>query len=154
MEEAPEYIIRPSIGRILVPKVLITLVLAIIFYFGILLNVMLLEIQMPAMVTTLILSVMFLLVIIQGLLSYLQTAKIQYFVFRNRIQSNEIKAQYIMFNAVQSIKDNTNIFDKMFGTGTLVLEPGVTLTGIPNFQQTSAYIRQMIQYSRAQYQQQ
>jgi hypothetical protein len=154
MVDIPQYIIRPSMQRILIPQIIITTVLAFVFYVGIAINVALLRISIPGSVRWLIIAILALLVIIQGLLSYVQTAKVQYAVYSNRIQIEGPKPVYLMFNAVQDVQEKRNFFDNIFHTGTLILEPGMKLAAIPNFEQMSAYIKQMMQYSRTQYVQQ
>ncbi len=153
MAELPEYLIRPNPLRIVVPQLLLTTVLAFIFYIGILLNVTLLGVKIPGSIQILIVSVLVLLVIVQGLLTYVQTSKIQYSVYKNRIQIEGAKPEYIMFNTIQSVQPKKTFFDKIFNTGTIVIEPKKKISGIPNFDQTFGYLQQMIQYARMQYQQ-
>ncbi len=153
MADLPTYIIKPNVMRIVASQLVITFFLAIIFYVGIALNIFLLGISIPININILIISVLLLLVIIQGLLSYVQTSKMQYAIYSNRIQIEGPKPKYIMYNAIQNIKQKKALFDKLFNTGTLVIEPKMRLVGISNFDQTYAYILQMIQYTRSQFNQ-
>ena len=153
MQDFPEYVIRPNVTRVLIPQIIITSVLAVIFYLGILLNVTLLRIFIPGTINMLIISVLALLVVMQVLLSYLQASKTHYSIYKNRIQIEGPKQQYIMFSTIQSMKASKNIFDNMLNTGTLVIEPKIKITAIPNFDQNYQYLNQMIQFARAQYSQ-
>lgn len=151
MADTPQYIIKPSKSRMVIPKLLITLVLAIVFYAGILINVSLLGINVPEGVNILILAVLLLLVIIQGLMTYVQASKAMYAIYRNRLQIEGTKAQYVLFNAVQDVKQEKNFFDKLFKTATIHITPNLTLRGVPHGDQTFAYIQQMVTYGRNQY---
>ena len=153
MQDFPEYVIRPNVTRVLIPQIIITSVLAVVFYLGILLNINLLRIFIPPTINVLIISVLALLVAIQALLSYLQTSKTQYSVYKNRIQIEGPKQQYIMFNTVQGINTSKNVFDSMLNTGTLIIEPKIKIQAIPDFDRNFAYLNQMIQYARTQYNQ-
>lgn len=153
MEEAPEYIIKPNAVRLLISQLLVTALLAGLFYVGIAINVSLLGLNIPTTINWLIAAVLSLLILIQGMLTYVQASKTQYFIFRNRVELPGTKPIYVMFNTVQEIKRKKNFLDKMFNTGTIILGPNIKLKGIPNFEQTLAYITQMVQYSRTQYNQ-
>ena len=152
MADLPSYVIKPSIARVLIPQFVITAVLGGVFYAGIALNVFLLGISIPASINILISVTIALLVITQALLTYVQTSKVQYSVYANRIQIEGPNPIYVMFNSIQDIQTKKNVLDNIFSTGTIVAGPNVELVGIPNFDQTTAYIKQMLQYSRAQYQ--
>ena len=153
MADIPEYIIKPKISRVVVPQTLLTLFLGFVFYIGIALNVALLGLRIPTNIRLLIAAILTLLVVIQSLLSYLQAAKTQYSIYRNRVQIEGGKSGYVMFNTVQEVKQKRTFFDKVFNTGTLVFVPGLELHAVPNYEQMNAYMQQMVQYSRMQYSQ-
>jgi len=153
MADIPQYVINPSVMRLVIPQVLVTFILAIVFFVGIAINVKLLGVRIPRSVGILIVVVLVLLVVIQGLLSYLQASKTRYSIFTNRIQIDGEKQNYIMFNAIQSMQSKKDLFDKIFKTGTLVFEPKMKIKAIPNFDQNFAYLQQLLQYSRTQYRQ-
>jgi hypothetical protein len=154
MADIPQYVIRPDIKRVLISSIIVTAALAFIFYLGIIINVALLQLNIPSGINILIIAVLILLVLIQGLLSYLQTSKLRYAVYSNRIQIEGIKQEYILFNAVQDIQANKNFFDRIFNTGTIVIIPNMQLKAVSNFDQNFVYIKQVVQYSRNQYYQQ
>lgn len=147
MQEFPEYTIKPSTIRIALPTFLTTLLLGILFYIGIAINVYLLGISIPTTVNILIFSIMLLLAIIQSLLTYVQASKTVYLIYKNRVQSG---SDYVMFNNVQDISVVKNMFDGFFGTGTVKIN-SMKLNAVPNIDQTSGYIKQLMQYSRTQY---
>ena len=152
MADFPEYVIRPHVIRSVVPQIIFTIVLATVFYVGIALNVYLLNISIPTSINILIIIVLVLLIIIQVLLTYLQTSKTRYSIYKNRIQIEGVKQEYVMFNSIQEIKMKRGFFDRMFNTGTIIIEPSkLKITSIPDFNQTMAYLNQMVQYSRMQY---
>lgn len=150
MPELPEYIVRPKASRIVVSQVIITFFLAVLFYVGIVINLNLLGLPLPSSVRWLIIAVLLLLVIVQGLLSYLQSSKIQYAIYKNRVEILGPKPKYIMFNTIQNITSKHNFFDKIFNTGTIILGPNFTCRAVPHFEQMIPYLNQMIQYSRTQ----
>ena len=123
----------------------------LLFYAGIAINVFLLRVSIPGSINILIISILILLVVMQGLLTYVQSSKLRYLVYKNRIQIEGAKQEYIMFNTIQELKHKRNFFDKMFNTGTLVIGPKKNIIAVPNFDQNFLYISQMIQYSRMQY---
>ncbi|HME87011.1 MAG TPA: PH domain-containing protein [Candidatus Nanoarchaeia archaeon] len=153
MADVPEYVIKPKISRIIISQTLLTAILAFVFYAGIFLNVTLLDISVPANIKWLIVAVLGVLVILQTLLSYVQSSRLQYLIFKNRVQVLGGKNEYIMFNAIQDIQVNQNLVDKLFNTGTITLLPNVQLKAVANFDQTNSYLRQLIQYARNQYNQ-
>ncbi|MBS3115074.1 PH domain-containing protein [Candidatus Woesearchaeota archaeon] len=153
MADIPEYIIRPNAARILIPSIVMTVFLAFLFYAGILINVTLLGISIPGSINILIAAVLGLSVIVQSLLTYLQASKMQYSIYRNRIQIEGAKQQYFMFNVIQELNFKKNFLDRMLGTGTIVIDPKTRLKAISNFDQTFVYLKQLLQYSRMQYNQ-
>lgn len=151
MPDFPLYTIKPNATRMLVSSILLTAALAVVFYVGIAVNSYLLGIAIPGSINILIIAILALLVIIQGSLTYLQASKTQYLVYSNRIQIEGLKKYYIMFNALQDIKAKRNIFDRLLNTGTAVLTQKIKLKAMPNFDQTFTYLKEMIQYTRMQY---
>ncbi len=149
MTELPDYVIKPNVTKVIVSQIIVTTVLAALFYLGIFINVSLLNIEIPGTINILIISVIALLVFIQALLSYLQTSKTTYSIYKDRLQIDE---KYMMFSSIQEMKEKRNFIDRFFDTGTLII--GKTkVTAIPNFAQTIIYLKQMVQYSRTQYNQ-
>lgn len=151
MTDFPLYTIKPNTTRMLISSILLTALLAVVFYVGIAVNSYLLGMTIPGSVNILIIAVLVLLVIIQASLTYLQVSKTQYLVYSNRIQIEGLKKEYIMFNAMEDIKAKRNVFDRLLNTGTAALTQKIKLKAIPNFDQTFVYLKQMIQYSRMQY---
>ncbi|MEK6887032.1 MAG: hypothetical protein AABW88_04315 [Nanoarchaeota archaeon] len=153
MADLPEYTIKPNVTRILIPSIINTVLLAFLFYAGILINVTLLGIAIPTGINILIVAVLGLLVVIQALLTYLQASKTRYEIYKNRIQIEGAKQQYFMFSVIQELKFKKSFLDKALGTGTLIIDPKTKLKAIPNFEQTFVYLKQLLQYSRMQYNQ-
>ena len=154
MADIPEYIIRPNVTRVIIPSIIITVFLAFLFYAGILINVTLLGVAIPGSINMLIAATLSLLVIIQALLTYLQISKTRYTVYKNRIQIEGAKQQYFMFNVIQELNIKKNFLDRALGTGTVMIDPKTKLKAVPNFDQTFVYLKQLLQYSRMQYNQQ
>jgi hypothetical protein len=153
-DDLPEYVIKPSSIRLFVSQLLITSGLAAVFYLGVYLNIMLLGISIPLTINILIVATLLLLAVIQALMTYLQTSKTRYSVYRNRIQVDGAKQEYIMFNAIPELKAHKNFLDNLFGTGSIIVGPKKKFMAIPNFNQNFNYINQLMQYSRTQYIQQ
>ena len=109
-----------------------------------------LGIEIPSGINILIAAVLGLLIVIQALLTYLQTSKTQYSVYKNRIQIEGMKQQYFMFDGIQELRFKKTFLDKALGTGTLVIDPKTKLKAVPNFDQTFVYLKQLMQYSRIQ----
>ncbi len=150
MVDFPEYAVKPNTARIVFPQIILTALLAGVFYAGIAVNVYLLGVSTPLSIKILIMAVLSLLVVIQALLSYVSSTKTKYLVYKNKIQIEGIKPVYVMFNTVQELKAKRNIFDKFFKTGTIVAGD-VKIKAVPNFDSVFMYVKQMVQYSRTQY---
>lgn len=148
--EAPLYVLKPDKTRILVPNTIKLAILCIVFYLGVLLNVSLLKISIPNYINILIIVVLLLLIVIESILSLVKLSRIQYRFFPNRMQVIGPRPQYIDFSHVVSVTSKQNFFDKLFGTGTIILGT-YRMKSITNLAPNLDYIQKLVQSSRAQY---
>jgi uncharacterized membrane protein YdbT with pleckstrin-like domain len=137
--------------RAIIPTVLGTTLLAFVFYAGIVINISLLGVSIPGEINILIFAVLALLVIMQSLLTYVQTAHLRYYVYKNRIQTIGKKEGYVMFNSIQDMRMTKNILDDIFGTCSIKIQPDFVMKGLQTPDQTYAYLKQMMDYARSQY---
>ena len=58
------------------------------------------------------------------------------------------KTKTIYFSQIASINMDTDVFDKLFNTGKIVLEPGFLIKSIKDTNQMYIYIQRLIQYAK------
>ncbi len=146
--EQPVYLLEQSKKRAIVPKVIILIVLGIIFYFGILLNIALLE--MSASTETLIrisaLIILFILITVGIYLSYRRSVQ-QYKFFREGITFINKKINYV---DIKNTTPKQNLLDKLFHTYQIKLGDNFFLRHIPNDIQVENYLQQLVAYAQKQ----
>ncbi|MFC1728169.1 hypothetical protein ACFLZ7_01745 [Nanoarchaeota archaeon] len=148
--EAPLYVLKPDKARIVIPNGLKLILLAIVFYVGVLINIKLLSLNIPDYINLLIIIVLVILVLLESILSFVRLSKIQYLFYPNRLEVKGTKQQYVMFTNVPVVKFDQNFFDKLFDTGSVTFG-AYKMKAIPNVQQNVDYLEKLIQSSRTQY---
>ena len=79
--EIPLYTVKSNTSRILTPKIIRLLGLAILLYIGVWLNSILINKPIPSSINYLIIVMIFILVLIETILIYNQTLKSKYYFF-------------------------------------------------------------------------
>lgn len=148
--EAPLYVLKPKKSRILVPNGIKLLLLSIAFYVGVLINVNLLNLAIPSYINILIIVILVLLIGIESILTFVRLSRIQYTFFQTRMQVSGPKEQYVMFSNIQTASSSQSFFDKLFGTGTIIIGT-YKMKAMPNVPQNLQYVQSLIQASKGQY---
>ena len=144
--EQPLYSASQAKGRALIPKALSLIVLAIIFYLGVLLNISLLELdaQQETQLKTGALILLSLLILL-GLLLALRKTWTPYLFFRDRITFGKESIHYANINEINTL---TNNLDKIFKTNSIQLEKKFFLRYLPQSLQLANYIQQLVNYTK------
>jgi len=150
MDQQPQYVFKSKAMKILLPKVLTLIILAALFYVGILVNIGLLKLdgETETIVKSSGLLIMALLVIVGALLN-VKKAKTPYKYFPQQITHGKSKISYA---DIPSVEKKQSIMDKIFGTYTLKLSKKFSIEGIPKDVDLKSYTDQMVSYNKSQIQ--
>ena len=146
----PEYSVKQKPIRVVISKVLFFATAGIIFYLALLLNFKLLELKVSNWIHILIASILAILLIVEGLLIFYNSKKQVYNFFIDRATHKE---EVIHYNIVSSIKVEENLFDHLFKTGTVVLEPGFEVKHVENPHHLFIYLEDSIRNNKFKYSQ-
>ena len=150
--ELPQYTLHLTIKRMLFPRILLLVVLAPIFYFGIWLNSRLLGIEIPGFIAVFLILFLIILVIAQAILHYIAFQKFQYSFYTNRIEFEGKKPRTFLFSDFEQATLKQNILDKIFNTGSIQLSKTFSIGPISNLTQVKTYVEQLVRYYRYQQQ--
>jgi len=144
--EQPLYSVYESKKRALIPKTLYLLVLAFIFYLGVLLNISLLALDAQQETTfktgaLLILAAL----ILMGIILAVRKMRQPYLFYKNRIAHGKEMIYYIN---IAGTAPQINFFDKIFKTYSIPLGKTFSIRNIPQSIQLSNYIQQLLEYVR------
>lgn len=147
--EQPLYAVYESKPRVLIPKTLSLLFLAFIFYFGVLVNISLLELSasQETMLKTGALLALAVLIIIGIFLTFRKTQQ-PYLFYRNKITHGKETMYYVN---ITNTSPSTNFLDTVFKTYSIPLGKKFSLQHIPEITQKvqlSNYIQQLIEFAK------
>src|SRR3989338_4824801 len=140
------YSIYESKPRALIPKTLSLLLLAFIFYMGVLVNVSLLEldaVQETSLKTGALLILAVLLIL--GIALTFRKTQQPYLFYRNRITHGKETLYYL--NIINTTPQ-TNFLDHAFKTYSIQLGKTFALRHLPETIQLSNYLQQLIEFSK------
>jgi hypothetical protein len=146
--DLPLYSTKPNIIRVLVPKVFKLIGLAVLLYAGVWLNLLVMKKQIPSSINYLVIAIIFVLVLIESLLTYLQTSKNKYYFFAGRVEFRGKLAKTLDFRYVTNMFVSKNFVDKILGTGTILVQPDFVIGSVSNCDQVFAYLQQLVQRVR------
>ena len=144
--EPPLYSVYQSKRRALIPKMLLLLFLAFIFYLGILVNISLVELDadQETMLKTGALLLLATLIVVGTFLTYRKTRQ-PYLFYRNRITHGKKAIYYLN---ITNTLPQTNFLDRIFKTYSIQLGKTFFLRRIPETIQLSDYLQQLIQFAK------
>ena len=147
--ELPQYTTKPSVIRMIVPEFLKMFSLSMLFYVGIKLNFYFLEITAPSYVDIVLISFLAVVSLAQVVISNRKTSAEQYNFYSNRIERvGGKKPMQILFADVKNITISKNLFDNLFGTAKISVEPNLDMNYITNANQIYYYIQKLVQNYR------
>jgi len=141
-----QYSIKPNISRILLPQ-LFELIPGIILLYLLVINLIRMGQEPSLIVHILVLAILVTAALLQLFVSYLNSAKTAYTIMADRIEITGKMQQTIMLAQVQQVNIRIGLFDRLFGTGTIILD-GFKIRNINNPQQVLQYIQQMVNSAR------
>jgi len=140
------YSVASKKSRVLIPKIFILLILGVVLYMGILLNVGLLALdgETETIVKSSSIFVVILIILV-GILLNLKKAKTSYNFYQTSIANGKSNINYA---DIENVQVKRGLWDRMFGTYTLVLSKKFKIEGIPKKIDLQAYTQQMINYNK------
>ena len=151
--ELPQYTLYLSLPRILIPKALILMCLGGFLYLGVWLNLLILNIIIPAEYHMYIILGIGVLVVMQGILNYLKFSNYRYLFYRDRVIYEGKNEKAIMLSDIQNIGFGKNFVDNIFNTGTITLSPAHKMRYVANTNQVYFYLQKLVQYAQSPYRQ-
>ena len=153
-QEQPIYELRQSKKRAIIPKIIILIFLSALFYFGILLNISLLELAEKEETMTKLISIGILIFLFfLGILLAIRRAKFTYRFYHNRLTFIKKEVYYAQ---ITNTIGKRNLFDKMFKTYSLPLNKKFAIKHISQQEQQQEqmqnYLQQLINYVKTQQQ--
>ena len=148
--ELPQYTLKPSINRMVVPWIFKLLGLSALFYAGIYFNVKYaFGAEIPAYINLLIFVFLIVLIVAQAFIYHVKFGKYKYLFFTNRIEYQAKKPKTFLFSDFTAAELKRGIFDKMFNTGSLKLSKDFIIGPVSNAAQIKNYLEQLVRYYQA-----
>ncbi len=150
----PNYSVRPSIKRAIIPHAFQTAFLCILFYAAVEINLRLfvsyrLLSSPPSYVLIAIAGVLCLLFIIEMLNTYRRYVLTVYTFYPDRIEVYGRKTTTVSLASVVTISLKKNILDAPFRTGSLVFLPAFRLDHLENPEQFLGYVQGLVSQARS-----
>jgi hypothetical protein len=144
-QEKPLYILPQLKKRAIIPKLFSLIILGTIFYLGVLLNLILLDLSEESIELVRLSSLIsiFVLIVI-GLLAAISRSRKKYYFYRDRITFNNNKIQY---NLITNTNQKQNFLDKVFKTYSIQLNNKFSLKHIPKNLNMVEYVNSMVSYA-------
>lgn len=147
VQEQVIYVLPQNKKRAIIPKIVSLVALGIIFYLGVLLNLLLLELTLDQKSLIQIISISILsIIIIFGIYLTIHQAYIPTKFYRTKVVVNKKELYYTSILSIQTKKD---FLDKLFKTYSLYLGNNFYLRNIPQEVQLESYLRQLMDYAKS-----
>jgi len=149
--EVPEYIIKPSLKRLLVPQFLRLILLCALFYLGVFINLKLLDKKVPLWFDIALITFLLLLAIAQIFITKKKASNWRYEFYSNRIEYFGDRLSSVLYSDIPEIKLKRNVFDLISNTSTIVLGK-FKMNYVSNYDEIAKYINNIIEnYKQQQY---
>lgn len=146
--ELPQYSARPRKARALVPELIKLASLGLVFYVGISINLSLLQITVSLSINIIMLLAIFTMVALQLLLTYLNLSKTAYEFYLDRIDVKGKKPRSLHYYDVHDMKITKGFLDKIYNTGTVMINPKFKLSNVEKPEELLNYLRGMVAYGQ------
>lgn len=144
-EEQPLYQLQQSKSRAIIPQMIVTLLLSVIFYGGVLLNLSLLEVKKNTEQIFQASTLIFLfLVLTLSIVLAARKAHAPYLFYRNKIV---FQKKIIPLTAINSVTTQQDPLDKIFRTYSLSGDH-LRIRNIPQEIQLQQYLQQLVAQSK------
>ncbi len=137
----PIYILRPSITRLILPKVFFLLPIIFLLYLALYLNLKFAGIEQTPLINLGIIVIIILVACFDLLFEYRKALHTEYNFFRNRL---EFLGQSIYFSQMQNIDIKKNLLDKYLHTCTFFVNGNYKLHGIEDSFNLYQYIHSIM----------
>ncbi len=117
-------------------------------YFGVWLNLIILNIYIPAEVHFYILLGIAVLVCIQGILNYMKYSSYRYLFYKDRMIFQGKNNLTILYSEIKTLDFKKNALDYIFNTGIINIYPKHQMNYVENTNQIYFYMQKLIDYSR------
>lgn len=142
MPEQPLYVVYQDIGRVLFPKLIQLALLGGLLYFGLWLNLYLLDVGDKKLLSIFAIAGIIILIAMELLIVARKTKVQGYMFYPNRV---EFGNKGVFYGNVRGVDFKATILDRIFGTGTILLHPYFRIQKIKNSSQIYAYVQRIIQ---------
>lgn len=146
--ESPLYVVRQESNRMTLPEVFKLVLLAATMYFGIFINFMILRKPMTGIHHAIIIAILVVLILVQSKLSRIRSKNINYVFYQNRIEQQGEEPMMVYLGNVSMVYLKKSLADRIFGTGTIYLEPGFAIRGVKNSDEIHQYVQRLVQLAR------
>jgi len=143
--EVAQYSVKPSVAGILLPQFFKLAALCACFYGGVWINFFILGKEIPFWIALLVVSVLAALFVAQLLITKSRAGKYHYDFFSNRVEFYGSRMASILYSDVEGVKISRSVFDRISGTGTIVLSKNFKISTISNYQEIQNYLNQIVQ---------
>lgn len=144
--ELPLYTLNLSLPRVLIPKSISLIMLGGLLYFGVWLNLLILNIIIPGIYHVYIAVFIVILVLLQAILNYLKYSNYKYLFFKDKIIYEGKTELIINYRDVQNLAFSKDFFDNIFNTGTIIMSPVHKIQYVANTNQMYFYVQKLLQY--------
>ena len=149
--ETPLYSAGLSLKRILIPKSLTLFALGILLYLGVFINLIILNIKIPAEWHLYIILGILILIILQAILNYLTFSNFRYHFYYDKIIFVGKKEIIIPYSQIQGLSADQDTFDRFFNTGSIFLSPVHKMMAIQDTNQLYFYLQKLLDSYRQNY---
>lgn len=144
--EQPIYVLHQNKKRALFPKILSLLILGTIFYFGVLLNLRLLDLLGSEETTIKTVSLIIVgAIILLGIILSLIKSRRAYIFYQNRIMFGK---KQVVYQQIINTVPTKNLSDKIFNTYSISLTKKFKIQNISQQIDLQSYVQQLIDYCK------
>ncbi|MBI1970123.1 PH domain-containing protein [Candidatus Woesearchaeota archaeon] len=152
------YVLSQNQKRVLVPKALLLMFLTGLFYFFVLLNIWLalelklLRMKPPIAVHIIVLLLLGVFAAIQMVLDVRRLHQRQYLFSEESVSKTGHNQFMIPYTNIVSMIVKRNVIDRLFGTGSIVLNSKFVIRSVDHVDDVYRYLRGLVDHKNAAYQ--
>ena len=146
--EALQYTARPDLKRIIIPEVLKTLILCLVFFAGVVAMIVSLRMTPHKLTYPGVGVLLVILFIVQIILTVVKMKKVRYEYYPTNIKILDDKPKTILLREIEEVTLKTNAIDKIFKTATIQLGTKGHLDYLKNTSQSFPYTQKLVAMSK------
>lgn len=136
--------IRFNPKRLLFAKIIWLTILIIIFYIELLVNMHLLNGQFPLMINYLVIVILVILFVLEILIAHIKAKRYSLDVRNSGFDLHTNKHHVIQYAEIHSLDFERTGLDRIFGTGTLIINKRLRIIGLNNPHNTFYFLQKRI----------